>query len=1102
MILEPAEPTPDINYANYIPNNPKEVPGLWSAAFSTENDVVNVLAYLTAPSFQDDPNFDFASRAKQSPMFLHNPDAFMGVGSGVEWDYVELKLAQEQANRQVMASSGVSGMLAGMVAGILSPTILLPVGGAIKGGSSVIGAATRTAAWAALGVGLQEGALHLNQDERTTAESVYAIGTAALIGGAFGGLAAKMTNSEAEALAAGMASGVPSTTISNFTTPSGVPQSLSAGAVPPEEIFKAVVGNDPGGYLASAGLSHLADKAGAKKVANALSLNWLGPIARGITSEDPTRRWVTAQFGDAGLYTLAATRGEVTAEGGAIEQLVGLHHAQLFNLNAEARAAFKKWRTETTGKSPLTAPFAFKSYKDYVYQIGQAVLDINNKTGAQHHPIVKEMASKYLKDVFEHTLNEARVLGMPGWHLLKDKKVALRIATQQVRRDLLGHEYTAAQQILKEHASNVMREQLVSNADVAEDVIAIVGKHSKKVELTEDMLDDYADRIADRLMQSLLGNYGRSGIADALAEFGERSAKFLFMDPNKVWSNGRTWGQFLEKDIEKVASNFIRSMSGDIELFRKFRTVDPAKDQKAAFWAPFAEAQKKRLLEAEAIPDEAKRQARFIEINKIADDFVRDLTVLTNRVRHIHGMPADPSSFAFRLGRSLLQLNTLRLMGMVAVSSFADLARTIMRTGLSNTFKHGVLPLIFEFKKFKAGVGELMHLGVANDIYSHGRSNMMFNLLQEGENGTMVERFLEHSNNQIGIIALFDYWTTGMKQFSGMVWTAALNDAIEQAAKGKANKWQTAMLGSVQIDRRLAERIVALNKKTGAEIGPDRLAPNVESWTHISDEELDEAVSKRLGKNAYDLLPDADKAQLRQEEWNHVYRERLHLKRLYASAMKKLVDDTIVTPGLERPSWVDASTPGRLISQFRSYSLSSTTKVAQAMLQDARLGNMAPVASGMAFSLALGALSYYTWAKLTGGSAEDRMERDFDAAAAGDDEAIRRIMDEAINRSGLLGAFAEAQKFAERIPGVGQYTTLSGKMPSRSPYVRPVFDALGPTGTLVSNLDKIIMSLDDPTESTFTAVKQLMPFQNLLYARRIFDWLGDSAMDLAGVEHR
>src|SRR5690606_29787424 len=92
------------------------------------------------------------------------------------------------------------------------------------------------------------------------------------------------------------------------------------------------------------------------------------------------------------------------------------------------------------------------------------------------------------------------------------------------------------------------------------------------------------------------------------------------------------------------------------------------------------------------------------------------------------------------------------------------------------------------------------------------------------------------------------------------------------------------------------------------------------------------------------------------------------MRRAFRAAVVKEARDTIVTPGVERPLIVDETLLGKIIFQFRSFGLSSTTKTILAGAQQLRQGDMA-IVNGTILSLALGALSYYIWAVSVGGEA-------------------------------------------------------------------------------------------------------------------------------------
>jgi len=1104
MGIRPQQYVPDINYGWYAPSLPKpEGPGLLSAAFRQENDVYNLIDYFSRPTFAPDPNFDHAERAKESPNFLLNPQAFMGVQSEAEWMFREAKIEKERKDRAAIAAGGAAGIAAALMAGVLSPTILLPAGGAVVGGKTVARGAAEGAMMVALGASIQEGVLHLNQDERTVSESLIGIGAGVALGALLGGAVQYATNAEIKAIQADMADPHRIPAISPSAPPSAV--GLSAEATAAENLPGTITPfTDPEGIAATAiPISVLAKKLHLPEaVVEALSVNWLGPVTRGLASKSAVRRSVTAQLANAGLYTDAALKGIAVAEEGSVEQLVKQHYYAIAKSTRELNKIFTDWFVNTGKGSRFRTYFPTHSYKDFLEQTGEVMFE--HIQGLRRAEVPEELhnAADVVLNVYKQELKTAQESGLNNWVQLRDETYQLQIATQRLRRDLVNQDYNSVRHIMIEHAREVLKSHNALE-DVSDDIVAIVGKGSKKEALTEEDFEITTEAIVDALLPRLLGEYGRHGGVDILNEIGEKAAKFIYIDPTRVWSNGRSWKEFLDRDVETLTRSFIRSMAPDVELYRKFKTVTPdVPDNKVRIWQDFAKEQESRRAAAENLP-EKERQAALVEIAKESQDFQRDMTAMVNRLRHRWGMPADPSSFAHRAGKMALQLNTMRLMGGVVIASFADLARITMRVGFMKTFKHGVIPMLRDFKNFKMRMMEVKYAGTALDVLMHGRSGAMFDLFDELEYGNLFERAMQYGTSRVGIVAMFDYWNSAMKQFSGAVWLGTLAEAIDAADRGALTKWQRTMLAAANIDEATAKKMADLTKRGGGgtEVRPGVWMPNTEDWSEVSDEEIEAALRKQFGAK-YDELAAAQTKEFnlaRHRIFTRSHKQRRSLQRNFRAALAQLVDTTIVTPGIERPNWVDGSTPGRLIAQFRSFTLTSTIQVARLAGQDARAGNMAPVILGSAFSLALGALSYYTWAQSTGGRSRQKMLNELDAALSGDSKAMRRWADEAFNRSGLMGVLSEAQKFAERVPGLAPYATFAGVAPTRSPYVSPFFDAFGPTGNIVDNLDHILMTYDDPTSSTFRSFKQLMPYQNLMFIRQYFDKLNDQLMRSVGV---
>jgi hypothetical protein len=139
-------------------------------------------------------------------------------------DALKLQIDQEDKNNRTLAAGGWTSTAANLAAGILDPTIFIPVGGEIAKGAEgyrILKAGARTpqllVAWLRR---LQETGLQATQETRPVSESVENVGFGTILSGIVGtGAAAIFSKGEAKAAQKGF------DTILNETT-----QPASAGA--------------------------------------------------------------------------------------------------------------------------------------------------------------------------------------------------------------------------------------------------------------------------------------------------------------------------------------------------------------------------------------------------------------------------------------------------------------------------------------------------------------------------------------------------------------------------------------------------------------------------------------------------------------------------------------------------------------------------------------------------------------------------------------------------------------------------------------------------------------------------------------------------------
>ena len=548
----------------------------------------------------------------------------------------------------------------------------------------------------------------------------------------------------------------------------------------------------------------------------------------------------------------------------------------------------------------------------------------------------------------------------------------------------------------------------------------------------------HADQLARDTVDKILGTDRRLAFSDIIREKrGPELARLLNIPTDKI-------SDFVENDAERLAAIYTRTIGSDLAISQVFKTPDAAED-----FAKLTDELNNRIAAIDGmtdkkgvpLPEEQKMKLRQ-QTEHFYAEARKDLMVLLERARGTRGVPKDPSAWSSRAAKMAMDWNFLRLMGAVLISSVADPGRIIMKHGMTRTFRDGLMPMITAWKEIRMSQREAKLAGAALDPVLHSRAYSMTDIFDDAHRGTMIEKATHWASTKMGLIAGFDHWTSAIKQITAGVVNARLLDSIGlvMGEKGSAKEIAKAQefLAKHNIDADFAERIwkEVTNGEGGGKVNGVWL-PNTESWT-------DEGA-----------------------------------KRAYRAALGQEIDDTIITPGFERPSWVDSSTPARLLAQFKSYGLTSTQKTVMAGLQEHDLATM----NGIISSLALGALSYYLYATAAGGKTYEEMMN------AGPD----KWADEAISRSGVTGIFDEMQRIATRVPMLQNYASFSGRSTTRRGGNNLASEILGPSFDLMQKAIKLGTEADDPTKSTLHTVRSMLWMQNLFYIRRLLDQVEKAA---------
>ncbi len=152
------------------------------SAFGLENDVVNFFDWLTRERTPADPHFDYRKAMVEGGVPEEWRVNLAATTSQQDFDATLQRIQSEEQNKAVLAASGLTGTVAAIGAGILSPTVYIPFVGQGRRGMAF----AEILGLAAAGATAQEAVLYMNQETRTEAEVFQGIALQTLFAGMLG----------------------------------------------------------------------------------------------------------------------------------------------------------------------------------------------------------------------------------------------------------------------------------------------------------------------------------------------------------------------------------------------------------------------------------------------------------------------------------------------------------------------------------------------------------------------------------------------------------------------------------------------------------------------------------------------------------------------------------------------------------------------------------------------------------------------------------------------------------------------------------------------------------------------------------------------------
>ena len=632
----------------------------------------------------------------------------------------------------------------------------------------------------------------------------------------------------------------------------------------------------------------------------------------GINRQDPmirlqvgpmdTGRQVVRQLAETPLEYADNAKGVATELGGSVETRMKMWNAPLAKGLREIDTEFARYFHGTpepsswqTRLSPLRSEFERMrggqklTYKQFKEEVGRAAY----MDGKHEIPEVARAAQVYrqIDDQLKQAAIEARI---PGF--TEDMKVVGDVSHRfrVYNKERIIADRTRFADILHDYFKT-QRDKAATVQAVSETAAAAAKKAAKEAEEFGRLSDDELRDVVQQTIDTILGHAdGRVPYDIVAGPRGPLKERVLKIETAKIHD-------FVENDIEHVLHAQMRTMSADIELSKKFGSVD------------LAEQIRKVNDEANAKIEKATTPKERQKLEKARNDAIRDIEGIRDRLRGTYALPSNPSSLVLRAGRVARNLNYLRLMGGMTLSAFPDMAGIVFKHGMTSTFRDGFLPLVTNLKGVRLAAEEVKMAGTALDMVLDSRTMAMADVLDDFGKGSKFERGLKSMGSRFGVMSLMAPWNASMKQFSGMVVMTNIIRASERVAAGKAAKGDIRKLAAAGIDNDMATRIA----KQFAEHGQDQRGvtiPGGMNWT--------------------------DRGALES----------------FRAAVVRDVDRIIVTPGQDKPLWMSTEL-GKTVGQFKSFNVAAMQRITLAGLQQRDASTL----SGVMTAMGLGAITY--WAK-------------------------------------------------------------------------------------------------------------------------------------------
>ncbi|MGB0817418.1 MAG: hypothetical protein ACPGQQ_00835 [Candidatus Puniceispirillaceae bacterium] len=777
-----------------------------------------------------------------------------------------------------------------------------------------------------------------------------------------------------------------------------------------------------------------------RKIPDALT----NPVYRGSTSESKVVRQITEQLADTSLIKNKNT--EFIASATSVENKIKGYDVLKLGFYRDFTPQWKAYRkrvAEQKKAGGIPAEERIGSKKDGSLtwrEFSEEVTKASRRNDSHLIPEVQTVAQSWRRHVGDPGKKR-----MVDTGLLDDYDIDVKTADSWIRRMWDRDKILSDRQAFKDINTEWLRKKRdaaaaklddfkSTNAKLIKDKDPKITKELEQLKLRAAQMDEEIDDIADQIIDRIVGLPGGrlgydiklEGRSKGPQKVGARgSAKARVYDiPDELVEN------YLVNDIHAITESYVRTTAADAELMDTFGTLD------------FDVVKRQVTEDYNRLIFKEKDAAKTKKLEAAKRKDITDLQAMWDKLRGLYAQPDDYAAPQHVAERAFLAWNYARLLGGMTLSAVPDMGRHVMVHGMQRVMGDGIAAMMTDFKGFKAATADLREASIGLDMALSTTARARANIDEFTPVSGRVDAVSQTVAQNFGNVTLMNQWNTAQKTFAGILTQTRMLRAIQDVAKGKAiDAKEIENLASHGIDRDAAKAIAKQFKEHG-ETRQRVLVPNAREWA------------------------DAQAANL------------------FRAAVRKQVDEIIVTPGLDRPLWM--SRPGwRLVGQFRSFAFASMQRVTMAGLQQAD----AAAVGGVMMMIGMGAMVYGTKTVLAGREVSDDP---------------RVWLTEGIDRSGITGWFFDVNNITEKATRgtVGINALIGG--PQMSRYAsRNVIDSIaGPTLGLSQDFFTLTgaAASRDWKESDTHAMRRLLPYQNVIYLRGLFDQMENGVNQTLGVQ--